>query len=56
MGKLAQAVIHASIIVQVNGTDDCLTLARELSLNYPLHSLTQLIHFGLKDKDGPLKS
>ena len=37
MGKLAQAIIHASTIVQVNGNfDDCLTLARELSENYPV--------------------
>lgn len=37
MGKLAQAVIHGSTIVQVNGNfDDCLRLARELSDNYPV--------------------
>ncbi len=37
MGKLAQAVIHNSSIVQVNGNfDDCLTLAKELSENYPV--------------------
>jgi len=37
MGKLAQAVIHDSTILQVNGNfDDCLTLARELSENYPV--------------------
>ncbi len=37
MGKLAQAVIHNSTILQVNGNfDDCLTLARELSENYPV--------------------
>ena len=37
MGKLAQAVIHNSSIVQVNGNfDDCLTLAKQLSENYPV--------------------
>ena len=37
MGKLAQAVIHNSTILQVNGNfDDCLTLAKELSENYPV--------------------
>ena len=37
MGKLAQAVIHDSTILQVNGNfDDCLTLARQLSENYPV--------------------
>ena len=37
MGKLAQAIIHGSRILQVDGTfDDCLNLARELSENYPV--------------------
>ena len=37
MGKLAQAVIHDSTILQVNGNfDDCLMLAKELSENYPV--------------------
>ena len=32
MGKLAQAVVHGSKILQVDGNfDDCLTLAKELS-------------------------
>lgn len=36
-GKLAQAVIHGAKILQVAGNfDDCLTLARELSENYPV--------------------
>ena len=36
-GKLAQAVIHGAQILQVNGNfDDCLTLARDLSDNYPV--------------------
>jgi len=37
LGKLAQAVAHGSQILQVNGNfDDCLTLARELSENFPV--------------------
>ncbi len=37
MGKLAQAVIAGSTILQVNGNfDDCLILARDLSQNYPV--------------------
>lgn len=37
MGKLAQAVIHGATLLQVNGNfDDCLTLARDLSENYPV--------------------
>ena len=36
-GKLAQAVIHGAQILQLAGNfDDCLTLARELSENYPV--------------------
>ena len=36
-GKLAQAVIHGAQILQVAGNfDDCLTLVRELSENYPV--------------------
>lgn len=37
MGKLAQAIIHGSTLLQVDGNfDDCLNLARELSENYPV--------------------
>jgi threonine synthase len=37
LGKLAQAVAHGSKILQVNGNfDDCLSLARELSENFPV--------------------
>ena len=37
MGKLAQAIIHGSTILQVDGNfDDCMNLARELSENYPV--------------------
>ena len=37
MGKLAQAVVHGATLLQVQGNfDDCLTLARDLSDNYPV--------------------
>jgi threonine synthase len=37
MGKMAQAIIHGSILLQVDGNfDDCLNLARELSEKYPV--------------------
>lgn len=37
MGKMAQAIIHGSKLLQVEGNfDDCLTLARELSEKYPV--------------------
>jgi threonine synthase len=37
MGKLAQAIAHGATLLQVKGNfDDCLTLARELSDNYPV--------------------
>lgn len=37
MGKLAQALVHGARLLQVNGNfDDCLTLARDLSDNYPV--------------------
>lgn len=37
MGKLAQAIIHGARLLQVEGNfDDCLTVARELSDNYPV--------------------
>lgn len=37
-GKLAQAVMHGALIVQVQGNfDDCLTLARQLADHYPVH-------------------
>jgi len=37
MGKMAQALIHGSTLLQVDGNfDDCLNLARELSENYPV--------------------
>jgi threonine synthase len=37
MGKLAQAIAHGATLLQVDGNfDDCLTLARELSDDYPV--------------------
>jgi threonine synthase len=37
MGKLAQAIAHGAVLVQVKGNfDSCLTLARQLSENYPV--------------------
>ena len=37
MGKLAQAIAHGAILLQVKGNfDDCLMLARQLSENYPV--------------------
>ncbi|GAA1252529.1 threonine synthase [Kitasatospora nipponensis] len=37
LGKMGQALVHGSRILQVDGNfDDCLTLARELSENYPV--------------------
>jgi threonine synthase len=38
LGKLSQAVAHKAKILQVQGNfDDCLTLARDLAENYPVH-------------------
>ncbi len=37
MGKLAQAIAHGATLLQVKGNfDDCLTLAKQLSENYPV--------------------
>lgn len=37
LGKMGQALVHGAKILQVDGNfDDCLTLARELSDNYPV--------------------
>ncbi len=37
MGKLAQAIVHGATLLQVEGNfDDCLTLARALSDDYPV--------------------
>jgi threonine synthase len=38
LGKLAQAIAHKAVILQVRGNfDDCLVLARDLSENYAVH-------------------
>jgi threonine synthase len=37
LGKLAQALVHGAKLLQVDGSfDDCLTVARSLSENYPV--------------------
>ncbi|WP_193374029.1 threonine synthase [Nocardiopsis salina] len=37
MGKLAQALVHGATLLQVDGNfDDCLELARKLSIDYPV--------------------
>ncbi|CAB4882443.1 MAG: threonine synthase [Actinobacteria bacterium] len=37
MGKLAQAIVHGAVLLQVDGNfDDCLRVARELSDTYPV--------------------
>ena len=37
LGKLAQALVHGATLLQVDGSfDDCLTVARELSEQYPV--------------------
>src|SRR5207245_6808046 len=37
MGKLAQAIVHGAKLLEVDGNfDDCLTLARDLSQQYPV--------------------
>lgn len=37
MGKLAQALVHGAVLLQVDGNfDDCLVLARQLSEEYPV--------------------
>lgn len=37
MGKLAQAIVHGAVLLQVDGNfDDCLVVARDLSDRYPV--------------------
>jgi threonine synthase len=37
MGKLAQAVVHGAVLLQIEGNfDDCLVVARDLSEKYPV--------------------
>jgi threonine synthase len=38
MGKLSQAVAHNAELIQIQGNfDDCLDIARDLAVNYPVH-------------------
>jgi threonine synthase len=38
MGKLSQAIAHKGQLIQIQGNfDDCLDIARDLALNYPVH-------------------
>jgi len=49
MGKLAQAVIHGATLLQVDGNfDDCLTLARELSEEYPVSLVNSVNPFRIE--------
>src|ERR1700752_5390146 len=41
IGKLAQALVHGAKLLQVDGSfDDCLELARKLSIDYPVALVT----------------
>ncbi|HMK35293.1 MAG TPA: threonine synthase [Desulfomonilaceae bacterium] len=43
LGKLAQAMIHGALVVQVSGNfDEALTLVREISANYPVTMVNSL--------------
>ena len=45
MGKLAQAVMHGAKIIQIDGNfDDCLDLARKLTVDYPTISLVNSVN------------
>ena len=49
MGKLAQAIAHGSKLLQVDGNfDDCLTLARELSQEYPVSLVNSVNPFRIE--------
>ncbi len=49
IGKLAQAIAHGSKLIQVDGNfDDCLTLARELSENYPVSLVNSVNPFRIE--------
>jgi threonine synthase len=48
-GKLAQAVLHGAAVLAVDGNfDDCLTLARELSQEYPVALVNSVNPFRLQ--------
>ena len=45
MGKLSQAIAHGAHLLQVDGNfDDCLTLARKLTADYPTISLVNSVN------------
>jgi len=49
MGKLAQAIAHGATLLQVKGNfDDCLTLARQLSENYPVSLVNSINPFRIE--------
>ena len=49
MGKLAQAIAHGSLLLQVEGNfDDCLTLARELAEEYPVSLVNSVNPFRIE--------
>ena len=49
MGKLAQAIAHGATLLQVKGNfDDCLTLARQLSENYPVSLVNSVNPFRIE--------
>nr|WP_019876277.1 threonine synthase [Sporichthya polymorpha] len=49
LGKMSQALVHGSRILQVDGNfDDCLTLARDLSEHYPVALVNSVNPFRLE--------
>ncbi|GAA0957797.1 threonine synthase [Actinocorallia libanotica] len=49
MGKLAQALVHGSRLLQVDGNfDDCLELARKLAVDYPVALVNSVNPFRLQ--------
>ena len=49
IGKLAQAIAHGSLLLQVEGNfDDCLTLARELAEKYPVSLVNSVNPFRIE--------
>jgi threonine synthase len=49
MGKLAQAVAHGALLLQVDGNfDDCLVLARKLSEKYPVSLVNSVNPFRIE--------
>ncbi len=49
MGKLAQAIAHGAVLLQVKGNfDDCLTLAKDLSENYPVSLVNSVNPFRIE--------